>query len=160
MSQIVLSHSSKDDTVVRRLRQALAELGVDLWTDSRELRGGDPLWPAIEQAIGSAAGFAVLVSPDALQCYERLGDPGGVSVCWHQTGIAYQQSGQPEAAEDAYRESLKVDVRLGDRVGQTRTLTQLGNLYKDVLNRPEESVPFYRQAADLCGPVRPRGPMR
>ncbi len=59
----------------------------------------------------------------------------------------YQEAEQPEAAEDSYRNSLAIRVRLGDVAGQAATLNQLGNLYDDVLNRPEEAVAFYRQAA-------------
>ncbi len=62
--------------------------------------------------------------------------------------MAYQEAGQPEAAEDAYRKSLAITVRLGDVAGQAGTLVQLGNLYDDELDRPEEAVAFYRQAAD------------
>ena len=92
---------------------------------------------------------------EALQAYEetrerftRLDEPGSVAVSWHQTGVVYQEAGQPEAAEDAYRKSLTIRVRHGDVAGQASTLNQLGNLYDDVLNRPEEAVGFYRQAAD------------
>ena len=92
---------------------------------------------------------------DALDAYEearqrftQLDEPGTVAVVWHQTGMAYQAAGQPEAAEDAYRKALAIKVRLGDVAGQASTLGQLGNLYDDVLNRPEEAVAFYRQAAD------------
>ena len=67
MGTVFISHSSKDDALVRRLRQALADLGQQGWIDSRELRGGDPLAPAIRKAIEAAAGFLVLVSPDSLQ---------------------------------------------------------------------------------------------
>ncbi len=56
-------------------------------------------------------------------------------------------AGQPEAAEDANRESLAIEVRLGNVAGQASTLFQLGNLYDSVLNRPEEAARFYRQAA-------------
>ena len=38
-----------------------------MWIDSRELRGGDPLWPEIQKAIEEASAYAVVVSPDALQ---------------------------------------------------------------------------------------------
>jgi len=67
MSKVFLSHSSHDDPTVRALQQALADLGQELWIDSRELRGGDPLGPSIRTAIDTAAGFAVLVSPKALE---------------------------------------------------------------------------------------------
>ena len=93
--------------------------------------------------------------PEALAAYaearERfalLNEAGTTAVAWHQTGMAYQAAGQPEAAEDAYRKSLAIRVRLNDVAGQASTLTQLGNLYDDVLYRPEEAAAFYRQAAD------------
>ncbi|WP_366759976.1 toll/interleukin-1 receptor domain-containing protein [uncultured Thiodictyon sp.] len=70
---LFLSHSTADDALVRRLQQALADLGEDLWIDSRELRGGNLLWPVIQEAIDSAAAYAVLVSPAALQS-EWVGD--------------------------------------------------------------------------------------
>ena len=53
MTKLFISHSSKDDAVVRELQQAL--------------RGGDPLWPEIQKAIEDAAAYAVVVSTDALQ---------------------------------------------------------------------------------------------
>jgi hypothetical protein len=67
MSSLFISHSSQDDEFVGALRQALAEHGEDGWIDSRELRGGDRLWPEIKAAIQNAGAFAVVVSPDAFQ---------------------------------------------------------------------------------------------
>src|SRR5262245_20868692 len=67
MSKLFISHSSKDDGFVRELRQMLDDLGHEGWIDSRELRGGDPLWPEIQKAIEGASAYAVVVSTDALQ---------------------------------------------------------------------------------------------
>ncbi|MFO0137541.1 MAG: toll/interleukin-1 receptor domain-containing protein, partial [Cyanobacteriota bacterium] len=67
MAHLFLSHSSADDGFVRELRDALADLDQPVWIDSRQLKGGDPLWGEIQAAIGASAGLAVLVSPDALQ---------------------------------------------------------------------------------------------
>ncbi len=67
MTQLFISHSSQDDAFVRDLRAALADHGQDVWIDSRELRGGDPLWLEIKQAIDAATAYAVVVSTDALQ---------------------------------------------------------------------------------------------
>ncbi|MFZ2855342.1 MAG: CHAT domain-containing protein [Rhodocyclaceae bacterium] len=67
MSTLFLSHSSHDDAFVRELRQALADLGQGVWIDSRQLKGGDPLWSEIAKAIDDSAAYAVLVSPAALQ---------------------------------------------------------------------------------------------
>ena len=67
MSTLFVSHSSKDDAFVRELRWTLADLKQDVWIDSRELRGGDPLLAEIHKAIEASAAFAVVVSRDALQ---------------------------------------------------------------------------------------------
>ena len=67
MSKLFISHSSQDDAFVRGLQQALGDLGQNVWIDSRELRGGDPLWPEIQKAIEEASAYAVVVSPASLQ---------------------------------------------------------------------------------------------
>src|SRR4051794_32853675 len=67
MTKLFISHSSQDDAFVRDLQQALADLKQDVWIDSRELRGGDPLWTAIQQGIDDASAYAVVISTDALQ---------------------------------------------------------------------------------------------
>jgi TIR domain len=67
MTKLFISHSSQDDAFVRDLRAALVDHGQAGWIDSRELRGGDPLWAEIQQAIEAASAYAVVVSPDALQ---------------------------------------------------------------------------------------------
>src|ERR1035441_6769521 len=67
MSKLFISHSSQDDGFVRELRAALELHGHGGWIDSRELRGGDQLWPEIQQAIVDASAYTVVVSPDALQ---------------------------------------------------------------------------------------------
>jgi tetratricopeptide (TPR) repeat protein len=91
---------------------------------------------------------ALAAYAEARERFTQLDEPGSVAGVWHQTGMAYQDAGQPEAAEDAYRQALAIEVRLGDVAGQARTLGQLGNLYMYVLDRPEEAATFYRQAAD------------
>ncbi|TMQ07601.1 MAG: TIR domain-containing protein [Deltaproteobacteria bacterium] len=54
---IFVSHATADDAVVRALQRSLGELGQDVWIDSRQLRGGDPLWPEIQRAIEEASGY-------------------------------------------------------------------------------------------------------
>jgi tetratricopeptide (TPR) repeat protein len=67
MDPLLLSHSSADDGFVRELRDALDDLGQEVWIDSRQLRGGDPLESEIQAAIEAEVGLAVLVSPASLQ---------------------------------------------------------------------------------------------
>jgi tetratricopeptide (TPR) repeat protein len=85
---------------------------------------------------------------EARERFTRLDEPGSIAVSWHQTGMVYQDAEQPEAAEEAYRKSLALEVQLGNLAGQAGTLVQLGNLYDDLLGRAEEAAAFYRQAAD------------
>jgi tetratricopeptide (TPR) repeat protein len=89
----------------------------------------------------------------ARDTFSRLNEPGSVAIARHQIGIVHQQAGQPEAAEEAYNQSLAINVRLGDQAGQANTLGQLGNLYDEVLQRPEEAVAFYRRAAEIYGEI-------
>jgi tetratricopeptide (TPR) repeat protein len=67
MDRLFISHGSKDDPFVRELRAALELHGQLGWIDSRELRGGDPLWDEIAKAIEGSSAFAVVVSTDSLQ---------------------------------------------------------------------------------------------
>ena len=91
---------------------------------------------------------ALAAYAEARERFTALDEPGSVAVAWHQTGMAYQAVKQPEAAEDAYRQSLAIEVQFGDVAGQAGTLSQLGLLYDDMLGRTEEAVAFLRQAAD------------
>lgn len=67
MGMFFISHSTKDDGFVGELREKLHGHDVDVWIDSRQLRGGDLLAKEIKQAIEEAEGYAILISPDALQ---------------------------------------------------------------------------------------------
>ena len=67
MRRLFISHSSQDDGFVREIQQALGNFEQDVWIDSRELRGGDPLWQEIQKGIEEASAYAVLVSVNALQ---------------------------------------------------------------------------------------------
>jgi tetratricopeptide (TPR) repeat protein len=92
---------------------------------------------------------------DALAEYEAartrfaaLGELGSVATAWHQIGMVHEDAGDAGKAEDAYRQSLAIKVRLGNLAGQASTLGQLGNLYNTKLQRPEQAVVFYQQALD------------
>jgi tetratricopeptide (TPR) repeat protein len=91
---------------------------------------------------------ALAAYAEARQRFTALDEPGTVAVSWHQTGMVHQVAGQPQAAEDAYRKSLALKVRLGDVAGQGSTLNQLGNLYSVGFDRPKDAAGFYRQAVD------------
>lgn len=68
---LFLSHSSADDAIVRQLQQALHDLAQPVWIDSRQLKGGDPLWSDIQQAIEAAGAFALLTSPASVSGTRR-----------------------------------------------------------------------------------------
>jgi tetratricopeptide (TPR) repeat protein len=89
----------------------------------------------------------------ARDTFSRLNEPDSVASVWHQIGMVHHNSGQPEAAEEAYNQSLAIEIRLGNQAGQAETLVQLGNLYLSVLQRPEEAVTFHRRAAEIYGEI-------
>jgi tetratricopeptide (TPR) repeat protein len=95
---------------------------------------------------------AVEVYAKALEQFTKLGEPGSVAEIWHQTGRAYREIGQPEAAEDAYYKALAIHVQLG-RVGlQAGTLIELGILHHH-FNHLEEAASLFRNAADKLAAI-------
>lgn len=65
-ASIFISHASKDDEFVKMLREKLEGYGLAVWADSRELRGGDKLDPAISRAIEQARQVLVVLSPQTI----------------------------------------------------------------------------------------------
>lgn len=63
---IFISHSSKNEAFVKKLRETLELFGELPWVDSRELTGGDELEATIEKEVRSARYFLVVISIDAL----------------------------------------------------------------------------------------------
>ncbi|MBW4484348.1 MAG: tetratricopeptide repeat protein [Tildeniella torsiva UHER 1998/13D] len=107
-----------------------------------QLAGVRRMQKRYEEAIAAYAAARTL--------FEQQNEPQSVAVIWHLTGMVYQNAGQYAAAEAAYRQSLELKIRTQMTAnGPASTLTQLGNLYDDCLNRPEDAVTFYRQAADI-----------
>jgi tetratricopeptide (TPR) repeat protein len=64
---IFISHSSKDDLLVKELCGVLESLGLIVWVDSRNLRGGAKLNPEIDEAIEQARQVIVVLSRDTVE---------------------------------------------------------------------------------------------
>jgi hypothetical protein len=81
---IFVSHSSKDDDTVKRLREILERHHQLTWVDFRELSGGNGLSATIEENLRIACHFLVVVSIDAF------------SSEWAQreVGLALEQAGE------------------------------------------------------------------
>ena len=136
-----------------RLDEA-AEAYEEIIRRAEQLGDDTARWPSGKGQLGTVRlqqrryPEALAAYAEARERFTQLDEPGTVAVSWHQTGMVYQEAGQPEAAEDAYRKSLAIKVRLGNVAGQASTLSQLGILYDQVLGRIEEAAASSRQAAD------------
>ena len=86
---------------------------------------------------------------EARVIFEQQNEPASVATIWHQIGMVHQDAGNYDEAEAAYRSALKIDAQTNNQAGQAASLVMLGNLYNANLNRPEEAVTFYRQAANI-----------
>ncbi len=152
MAAVCISEQSECLVNLGRLDEAAAayEEGLRL----HKHRGADRDLAVVKSQLGSVRRNqrrypeALAAYAEARERFTQLDEPGSVAVSWHQTGMVYQAAGNPEAAEDAYRKSLAVNVRLGNVAGQAGTLNQLAILYDNHLGRPEEAVDLLRQAAD------------
>jgi tetratricopeptide (TPR) repeat protein len=96
---------------------------------------------------------ALEANVQARDTFLRLNEPGTAAGAWIQIGMVHEEAGQPEAAEEAYNQSLAIEVRLGDQAGQANSLMRLGSLYNYVLQRPEEAVTLYQRAAEIYGTI-------
>ncbi len=66
MNPIFISHATQDDDFVKELRIELEKLGLTVWLDSRNLRGGNKLAAEIRQVIEQARHFIVVLSPNTI----------------------------------------------------------------------------------------------
>lgn len=63
---IFISHATADDVFVKQLREKLGLHHLNVWVDSRNLRGGDKLWPEVAEAIRTARHVLVVISPQTI----------------------------------------------------------------------------------------------
>ena len=63
---VFISHATADDAFVKELRIKLELSGIKIWVDSRNLRGGDKLWPEVAEAIRTARHVLVVISPETI----------------------------------------------------------------------------------------------
>lgn len=85
---------------------------------------------------------------EARETFDQLGEQRSVAIAWHMIGVIEEHAGRPHRAEDAYRESLIIKQRIGDRVGTANTMTQLAVLVH-AAGRAEESLGWDQKALDL-----------
>ncbi|MBL7797283.1 MAG: CHAT domain-containing protein [Saprospiraceae bacterium] len=100
--------------------------------------------------VGKAQLAATLIEkkyyPEALKLFAevktffvRNHESATVATVLHQIGIAHQEMQNYPAAEKAYLESLKIDIREKNKLQEASSLVQLGNLYQ-VTGRLEDAV--------------------
>ena len=97
---------------------------------------------------GRAIRRALAAYEEARAIFEQQNEPATVATIWHQIGMVHQEAGHYDEAEAAYRHRWR--LRPGTTTGPGRRVVWISwGLYGDYLNRPEEAVTFYRQAADI-----------
>ena len=93
--------------------------------------------------------------------FESLGEPGSVATVWHQIGMVHRRDRQFEQAEQAYRQSLAIEVQLKNLAGEAGSLTELGILYNDMApgrggDLPSSGSGYYFKLQDLNVKGRPQ----
>ncbi len=84
---------------------------------------------------------------EAREVKETLGE--STAVEWHQIGRVHEETGNLEAAEEAYLKALALGIQFGSTKDESLARGQLGNLYNRMPGRLEEAVVFHRQAAEI-----------
>lgn len=67
MNKAFISHSSKDNQFALKIAELLAELGVDVWIDLANIRGGTNWGEEIQQALDDSDVMLLILSPDSMQ---------------------------------------------------------------------------------------------
>jgi tetratricopeptide (TPR) repeat protein len=88
---VFISHSTKNDDVVKRLRDVLELDGFSTWVDSREFSGGDMLDETIIGKIKTAKSFMILLSIESL------------SSAWVQKELKLAHKVAKERKADGYK---------------------------------------------------------
>ena len=88
---IFISHSSKNDDTVKKLRERLELAGLTTWVDSREFTGGDMLDATLTDKIKTAKTVIALLSIEAL------------SSAWVQRELKLAQEVAEERRADGYK---------------------------------------------------------
>jgi len=85
---------------------------------------------------------------EAITIFQRLNQPEGEAVFRHQLGLAHHQSWQWEAAEEAYRESARIQESLGNLSRAAGTWDQLGQV-SAVVDKPQAAEAWFRKALEI-----------
>ncbi len=99
----------------------------------------------------------------ARDIFSSLNELVEVAVSWHKIGMVQAEAGNLAEAEKAYRQALEIFTQIEDEAKMASSLGELGNFYDSQLNRPEQAITFYRQAADIyvrLGDTRYEGVVR
>ena len=66
MAKLFISYSRKDSAAARKVIQALAEMGQDIWVDWEDIPPGSAWMDQIKQGIERSDAFVFLLSPDSI----------------------------------------------------------------------------------------------
>ncbi len=82
---IFISHATADDAFVKQLREKLDLHHLNVWVDSRNLRGGNKLWTEVAEAIRTARQVLMVISTHTVNSSwvrkeVRLAEQAGVTV--------------------------------------------------------------------------------
>jgi|SRR5256885_2184832 len=64
--QVFISHSSKDEVLVRRIADVLKASGMDVWDDTREIMPGENYAEKVAQALKESEAMIVLLTSEGI----------------------------------------------------------------------------------------------
>ncbi|MEP7378519.1 MAG: AAA family ATPase [Chloroflexota bacterium] len=112
--EVFLSHSSRDAAQARRLRTAIASVGVGTWMAPDDVVGSRPWAEQISNAIASASLLVVLIS-DAANRSDHVAREVALAVGRHLPVVPVQLEDAPPSGSLGYL--LQLDQRVDASVG-------------------------------------------
>lgn len=84
MPQLFLSHSSKDNEFVEKLRQSLKADGYNVWYDDWEIRVGDSIIQKINDGISESDFLIIVLSKNSVNSKWVREELNSATIGWQQ----------------------------------------------------------------------------
>jgi len=78
----------------------------------------------------------------AIKIFKEINDLKGVSSCYNNTGLVFEQKGDFKLAMEHYQKSLEIDNKTNNKNGIAASLTNIGNILQKQGNY-KKSIEFY-----------------
>ena len=139
-------NTGKYDEALATLRKALT-LNIDTknrWTEGNTLRE-----MGVNLYLKGDPDSALIYWNRSLSVFEELADTSSMGLLTGYMGIFHKNTGQPHQAIGYFNRALELSRKIGNDREASNIMTNMGNVYNDVLADYEKAAQLFRQALEI-----------